>query len=227
MVMVVSKLAMLPVWTTFFALSTSGFIPLRSSPRSWPLMSTPLDLVGSAAPFPLFDTSRSLLGESNARSISPIQLAFIGDAVFELHARVLFAWPTSKAQVHRSSVVKLVRAEAQAVLLRRLILSRWPLSALERTLLRQGRNAAGPAPQRLSGSEYGEATGLETLIGYLYLTDKQRLQALLDQLLLLGGSSHKFTAGDDLPVDWKAMSEIDVGLTPNLKTEAAALEDKP
>ena len=108
-----------------------------------------------------------------------MQLAFIGDAVYELHARTLFAWPPKKAQAQRAAAVEMVRAETQSRLLRRLLASAWPITDDERVLLRKGRNAAGRGPPRLASGAYGEASGLEALLGYLYLTDRPRLEGLL------------------------------------------------
>ncbi len=48
--------------------------------------------------------------------------------------------------------------------------------------MRRGRNAAAGKPRRLSLQIYQQATSLETLIGYLYLTDPHRLSDLLEKL---------------------------------------------
>jgi ribonuclease-3 family protein len=50
--------------------------------------------------------------------------------------------------------------------------------------LRRGRNAATASPRRLDPEIYQQATSLETLMGYLYLTDPQRLTELLAHLEL-------------------------------------------
>jgi ribonuclease-3 family protein len=166
--------------------------------------------------------------------VTPVQLAFVGDAVYELHARTLFVWPLTPVRAHRAAAVELVRAETQSLHLRRLLAT--PLAttrpadaadadavaadgaadaavaaaafvptALERSLLRRGRNASGPGPSRLlDRSAYGEASALETLLGYLYLAnDALRLQALLDTLL--GLAADPPGDSDRSPVDWKAL----------------------
>jgi ribonuclease-3 family protein len=74
-----------------------------------------------------------------------------------------------------------VRAEAQAQHLRTLTPH---LTSTELEILRRGRNAATGRPKRLDAEIYQQATSLETLIGYLYLTDPQRLTLLLAQLQL-------------------------------------------
>jgi len=52
----------------------------------------------------------------------------------------------------------------------------------ELEIVRRGRNAIN-APDELT-QIYQQATSLETLIGYLYLTDSQRLTELLQELKL-------------------------------------------
>ena len=80
---------------------------------------------------------------------------------------------------YHSRVVTQVRAESQAIQLDNLIPH---LTDTEREILRRGRNACTTKPRRLSRHIYKQATGLETLIGYLHLTDSQRLEQLLDRL---------------------------------------------
>lgn len=50
-----------------------------------------------------------------------MQLAFVGDAVYELHARTLFLWPLTTVRAQRTAAVELVRAETQSLHLRRLL----------------------------------------------------------------------------------------------------------
>ena len=146
---------------------------------------------------------RILLDEDIPR-LSPTALAFVGDAVFELHIRVSTLWPPRKVETQRREAVTMVRAEGQAVLLRRLMgLDKWVLSQQESELLRRGRNSAGRAPPRLSESSagmYGEATALETLLGFLFLTDQSRLVKLLAHLDQIG--SEGATEFDDRPPQW-------------------------
>ncbi len=57
------------------------------------------------------------------------------------------------------------------------------LTAIEQDIVRRGRNAATGCPRRLRAEIYQQATSLETLIGYLYLQDTQRLNELLETLI--------------------------------------------
>jgi ribonuclease-3 family protein len=76
-------------------------------------------------------------------------------------------------------VVATVRAEAQARAVERLDPV---LRQAERDLIRRGRNRAGRGPRSADPASYGQATGFEALLGWLYLHDPGRLRELLDHL---------------------------------------------
>ncbi|HEY9769995.1 MAG TPA: ribonuclease III domain-containing protein [Coleofasciculaceae cyanobacterium] len=111
--------------------------------------------------------------------LSPIALAYIGDAVFELYVRTRFLMPPKRMANYHSQVVTQVRAESQAIHLSVLLPY---LVDTEKEILRRGRNACVAKPRRLSRTIYQQATALEALIGYLHLTNPQRLQELLAKL---------------------------------------------
>ncbi|MEM6612637.1 MAG: ribonuclease III domain-containing protein [Cyanobacteria bacterium P01_C01_bin.72] len=111
--------------------------------------------------------------------LSPIALAYIGDAVFELYVRTKFLLPPKRMASYHSQVVTQVRAESQAIHLSSLLPS---LTDEEKEILRRGRNACATKPRRLDRQTYQQATGLEALIGYLHLTNPQRLHELLAKL---------------------------------------------
>lgn len=113
--------------------------------------------------------------------LSPVALAYVGDAVYELYFRTHFLLPPKRMADYHGQVIAQVRAEAQAA---RLEMLQPYLTAAEREILRRGRNACGAKPKRLSLQIYQRATSLEALIGYLYLTDLQRLEELFAKLEL-------------------------------------------
>ena len=122
----------------------------------------------------------SLADRSNQiERLSPIALAYIGDAVFELYVRTKFLLPPKRMANYHSQVVTQVRAESQAVHLALLLPY---LTDVEKDILRRGRNACVTKPRRLDRYTYHQATGFEALIGYLHLSDPQRLQELLAKL---------------------------------------------
>jgi len=106
------------------------------------------------------------------RSISSIGLAHVGDGVYELLVRTwLCAHGKATGRgLHRSAIV-LVCAESQA---RRAGAILPLLTEEELAVFRRGRNAqVHTVPNHASRAQYGEATALEALFGWLYLKGEQ------------------------------------------------------
>jgi ribonuclease III family protein len=117
--------------------------------------------------------------QAPATPLATAQLAWLGDAVWELHQRLRHCRQPARASDLHLAVVAEVQAEAQAEALRRLD----PLlSEAERRLVLRGRNQAGRGPRRGTPQAYGQATGFETMLGWLFLQDPRRLAELLDHL---------------------------------------------
>lgn len=115
------------------------------------------------------------------QQLSPTALAYLGDAVYELYIRSHYLLPPKRSQMYHHLVVAQVRAEAQALHLRSLTPH---LTNTELEIVRRGRNASTNRPKRVDPEIYQQATGLETLMGYLYLSEPQRLTQLLQKLEL-------------------------------------------
>jgi ribonuclease III family protein len=113
--------------------------------------------------------------------LSPASLAYIGDAVFELYIRTRYLLPPKRIADYHNQVVAQVRAETQAAYL---LVIESDLTQAEKEILRRGRNAVKGHPRRLAPNIYQQASSLETLIGYLYLKDPQRLNQLLEKIEL-------------------------------------------
>lgn len=108
------------------------------------------------------------LSPDQLRSISSIGLAHIGDAVFEILARTwLCAHGGATGRGLHRSAVQLVCAESQARRAERIL----PLLTEEESaVFRRGRNAhVHTVPGHATRAQYGEATALEVLFGWLYL----------------------------------------------------------
>lgn len=120
-----------------------------------------------------------VIKQSELNSYSPLVLAFLGDAVYELYIRSLIVYqgnaPVNK--LHKRSI-SFVKAKAQSDTLHRLMDM---LDEEEQDIVRRGRNAkSGTIPKNADVAEYKYATGFETLLGYLYLKqDFTRLLKLL------------------------------------------------
>ncbi|MEA5513029.1 Mini-ribonuclease 3 [Nodularia sp. UHCC 0506] len=121
------------------------------------------------------------ISQSQIQQMSPLALAYVGDAIYELYVRMFYLLPMQQTKAYHGLVVAQVRAETQALHLRSLTPH---LSAAELEIVRRGRNAASGRPKRVKPKIYQQATSLETLIGYLYLTDFPRLTELLQKLHL-------------------------------------------
>lgn len=122
------------------------------------------------------------LTERDALMISPLRLAYIGDAVHDLHvrARLILGGETVRA-MHRGAV-GFVSAGAQARALSRISEQ---LTDIEADVVRRGRNAHAHhgVPKHADAKDYALATALEALFGFLYLTGRmERLQALFAQI---------------------------------------------
>ena len=119
----------------------------------------------------------------NSENVSVLNAAYLGDAVFELYARekIIRAQPTRVDDTF-NEVKKYVSAAAQAKMYFR-IFDR--LSAEEKAAMRRGRNAkTASRAKNASVADYRHATGLETLIGYLYLAnERERLYEILEMCM--------------------------------------------
>lgn len=121
---------------------------------------------------------RLLNAQCDPREYSAAALAFIGDGVFDMLVReMLVCQGNCPAQKLHNSAVKMVRCEAQAEYMKKLI----PLLAEdEEYAFRRGRNhSSARVPKNADVADYRMATGLESLFGYIYLKgDIQRLREL-------------------------------------------------
>lgn len=117
------------------------------------------------------------------RAISAIGLAHMGDAVYETLVRTwlcVHGKATGK-ELHRATIA-LVCAQKQAELAQRVLPQ---LTEEELAVYKRGRNANVHAmPRSATPAQYHAATGLECLMGWLYLRgDKQRAEQLFRAMM--------------------------------------------
>lgn len=105
----------------------------------------------------------------NPNLLSPSVLAFVGDAVYGLYVRRHLAEVNRpSAELHRLSV-EYVKAPAQA---KAFAIIEPLLTENEIAVFKRGRNFhTSTTPKNATKGEYHTATGLESLFGYLYLTE--------------------------------------------------------
>lgn len=117
--------------------------------------------------------------EKDIRTYSPLTLAFLGDAVYELiiRTRVVGEGNTSPQKLHKAST-SFEKAAAQSKLLDRI---EGELSEEEKDFVRRGRNSKPRTmAKNASTQDYLKATGLETLIGCLFIKgDEERIFYLM------------------------------------------------
>lgn len=116
--------------------------------------------------------------ETDLRTYSPLALAYIGDAVFDLVIRTIVVERGNKSanNLHKKTVAY-VNARVQARMIDAL---ESELTQEELAVYHRGRNAKSyTTAKNASVIEYRKATGLEALCGYLYLDGQQ------DRLLYL------------------------------------------
>jgi ribonuclease-3 family protein len=119
--------------------------------------------------------------EKQARELNPLVLAYIGDAIYELYVRehLLNTLKVNAHELHKAAI-KYVSAVAQSQTVEELL----PLLTDEETAVyKRGRNTkSATIPKNAEVSEYRRATGLEAVLGYLYLTgNEERLKMLLGE----------------------------------------------
>lgn len=119
----------------------------------------------------------------NPKQLSPLTLAFVGDAVYELFVRQQLVDEANRPvnQLHHAAVRR-VKAAAQARDIRG-IMER--LTEEETAVFKRGRNAhANHTPKNADEGDYHYATGLEAVFGYVYLQGNlTRLRELFYMIL--------------------------------------------
>ena len=106
-----------------------------------------------------------------AKQLSPLNLAFIGDCIYEILVRETLVAQANRPvnDLHPESV-KFVSAKAQTQAYEKI---KDLLTEEETAQFKRGRNAkTGHSPKSATGAEYHTATGMEALFGYLYLTEQ-------------------------------------------------------
>lgn len=105
------------------------------------------------------------------RTYSPLTLAYIGDAIYDLLIRTLLVEKgnTQVNKLHKRAS-SLVKAEKQSQMIEIL---EPHFTKEEEQIYKRGRNAKSfTSAKNASIADYRRATGFEAVIGYLYLTGK-------------------------------------------------------
>ena len=123
----------------------------------------------------------------DVRTYSPLVLAYIGDAVYELmiRSKVINHGSMQVNKMHKHSAA-LVKASAQAQLIKAL---QEELTEEELAAYKRGLNAkSATMAKHATMIDYRMATGLEALVGWLFLTEQYaRLVELVSRGLVKAG----------------------------------------
>ena len=127
--------------------------------------------------------SNTGLSEGDIKSMQPLALAFLGDAVYEIYIRkyVMAKGYRTINSMHKEAI-RFVRAKSQCTAVKRILPE---LPEEEASVVRRGRNAnPHTVPKNAEVEDYRYATALESLFGYLELTgQKERLEELMDRVV--------------------------------------------
>ncbi|MDE6232663.1 MAG: ribonuclease III [Lachnospiraceae bacterium] len=129
----------------------------------------------------LFESIRRGMSIENvdADTYSPLTLAYIGDAIYEIVIRTMVvSWANIQVnKLHKKSSA-LVKAQTQAQIIKLLFDD---LDDREMTIYKRGRNAKSfTKAKNATVIDYRMATGFEALMGYLYMSHKsERMMELI------------------------------------------------
>ena len=127
---------------------------------------------------------KTLDSQNDAGQFSPLVLAYIGDAYYEMIVRthVVSAGYMQVEKLHRK-VTGLVRASSQAAIARYYVDTE-EFTEEEMAVFKRGRNSKSHTmPKNAEPADYRRATGLEAVIGYLYLEGQNKRA---EELILRG-----------------------------------------
>ena len=125
--------------------------------------------------------------QQDIRTYSPLTLAYIGDAVYDLIIRTVVVERANRPanDLHRTTV-RYVNANAQSRIVEALMDR---LTEEEQSVYRRGKNSKPhTTAKNATTADYLKATGFEAVLGYLYLTgNMQRALELVKEGIALAG----------------------------------------
>lgn len=125
--------------------------------------------------------------QQDIRAYSPLTLAYIGDAIYDLIIRTVVVERANRPanELHRITV-RYVNAGTQAKIVEAL---QERLTEEETAVYRRGKNSKPhTTAKNASGADYLKATGFEAVLGYLYLTgNMERALELVKEGIALAG----------------------------------------
>jgi ribonuclease III family protein len=129
------------------------------------------------------------------KHLSNLVLAYVGDSVFELYTRLYMVNSSNDLMkgLHRKTI-SIVSAKGQAASTRIIMES---LTEDEIAIFKRGRNTHTRSMSKNADAvDYQTATGIESLIGYLYLSKKEERLKEIITMLIESGLNANSESGD-------------------------------
>ena len=130
--------------------------------------------------------------EQDIRAYSPLTLAYMGDAIYELVIRTVIVERANRSanDLHKKAT-RYVKAETQAKIITALVGEAGEdgagseLTEDEKAVYKRGRNAKSyTTAKNATMADYRKATGVEALFGYLYLSGREaRIKELFRKIV--------------------------------------------
>lgn len=125
----------------------------------------------------------TLLSNKNLIEVNPLVLAYMGDTIFETYIREQnINKGICKIKNLAKETLKYVNAKSQASFIK-IIIDNNILKEDELDIVKRARNSkSNHKPKSCDVLTYKYATALESLLGYLYYKDKNRLEVILNYI---------------------------------------------
>ncbi len=125
----------------------------------------------------------TLLSNKNLIEVNPLVLAYMGDTIFETYIREQnINKDICKIKDLAKETLKYVNAKSQASFIK-IIIDNNILKEDELDIVKRARNSkSNHKPKSCDVLTYKYATALESLLGYLYYKDKNRLEFILNYI---------------------------------------------
>ncbi len=137
----------------------------------------------------------NIKSETEVKMMSPLVLAYIGDAIYEMFIRdYLINKDTISVNKYHKRATGYVKAKAQADAVHAL---ESELTEAEWTIVKRGRNQkSATVPKNANLTDYKYATGFEALLGYLFYTGEyKRLSLIMNKAVEITNKELNFKGG--------------------------------
>lgn len=133
----------------------------------------------------------------NINELSGANFSFLGDSVYSTHVREYYL----KQGFHQPKKLQAlcnnyVSAMGQSIVYERLCALDF-FNEEEKEIYRRGRNGIGHIPKNGSLKTYTVASGVEAVVGYLYLTNPERLDMFFDLMFQGGIENERIHLGEE------------------------------